>query len=77
MNSWLAGSETYDWKDLAAGDLVSVYEPRMSAYQAWIDEKTPNSDIVWIRRADLGSRHLIERQDGVLIVRDQDHQVLH
>ncbi|MDP9696211.1 UNVERIFIED_ORG: hypothetical protein J2X79_003790 [Arthrobacter globiformis] len=77
MESWLPESELDDWSGLAAGDLVSVLAPRMNAYQAWIDEKTPSSDIIWIRRADLGTRHLIERQDGVLIVRDQGGHVPH
>lgn len=70
MENCPQGSELDDWSDLATGDLVSVFEPLMTAYQGWIDDKMPSSDIVWIQRADLGSRHLIERRDGVLIVRD-------
>lgn len=69
MDRRIPGVELDDWSDLATGDLVSVVEPRTAAYQGWIDEKMPSSDIVWIRRSDLGSRHLIHRQDGVLIVR--------
>jgi hypothetical protein len=71
MDRRIPGVELDDWSDLATGDLVSVVEPRMAAYQGWIDEKMPSSDIVWIRRSDLGSRHLIDRDDGVVIVREQ------
>jgi len=76
MDSRIPGAELHDWSDLATGDLVSVVEPRGSAYQAWVDEKMPTSDIVWVRRYDLGSRHLVDREDGVLIVREQRNQGL-
>ena len=71
MDWGIPGVEQDDWSDLATGDLVSVVGPRGAAYQGWIDEKMPSSDIVWIRRSDLGSRHLLDREDGVLIVREQ------
>ena len=70
MDWRIPGVEQDDWSDLATGDLVSVVGPRGAAYQGWIDEKMPSSDMVWIRRSDLGSRHLLHREDGVLIVRE-------
>jgi hypothetical protein len=70
MESCVSGSERQDWAVLTAGDLVSVREPQGAAYEAWIDDKTADSGIVWIQRVDLGSRHLIEQRDGIVIIRN-------
>lgn len=65
----LGSTTPQDWTALAAEDLVTVIEPWGLKYEALIEDKTRDSDVVWIRRTDIGSRHLIERHDGIRIVR--------
>lgn len=56
-----------DWSALQPGDAVHITEPSGRQYQAYVETKTDSSDVVWIRTADLGSRHLLDHFDGIVI----------
>ncbi|MBT2552541.1 hypothetical protein [Arthrobacter sp. ISL-5] len=53
-----------DWTSLQPGDLVEVIEPGGYSYEARIETKTEQADILWIRAYGLGTRHLLHNQDG-------------
>ncbi|MBT2538855.1 hypothetical protein [Arthrobacter sp. ISL-69] len=49
---------------LQPGDLVEVIEPGGYSYEARVETKTEQSDILWIRSHGFGTRHLLHNQDG-------------
>ncbi|WP_437770373.1 hypothetical protein [Arthrobacter sp. KNU40] len=57
-----------DWTELEPKTDVDVIGPDGTSYRAVIDAMTPDSKIVWVRRLDVGSRHLLDHRDGVRIV---------
>ena len=68
MSSKKAASEPQDWTQLEIHEPVTVIEPRGYRYHAVIEDKMPDSSIVWIRRTDSLTRHLIEMHDGTHIL---------
>ena len=59
--------EPRNWARLRINDPVTVIEPHGYAYEAVVDSKTPDSSVIWVRRPDINTRHLIECRDGVRI----------
>ncbi|MGX9901524.1 hypothetical protein ACW0JT_19415 [Arthrobacter sp. SA17] len=57
-----------NWTWLEAQDDVRVIDPNGQAYAASIDAKTADSSVVWIRRQDIGTRHMLDHRDGTRIV---------
>ncbi|ALV41308.1 hypothetical protein AU252_09220 [Pseudarthrobacter sulfonivorans] len=57
-----------NWSGLDASDDVQVVSSDGHSYAAVIDAKTADSSVVWIRRRDIGTRHMLEHHDGILIV---------
>ncbi|WP_214844176.1 hypothetical protein [Arthrobacter sp. ISL-72] len=49
---------------LQPGDLIEVIEPGGYSYEARVETKTEQSDILWIRSHGFGTRHLLHNQDG-------------
>lgn len=54
-----------DWGPLREGDRVLVDDRSGFLHEAEIEAKSADSSIIWIRRTDLNTRHLLEWQDGV------------
>jgi hypothetical protein len=48
----------------ARNTLVYVTERNGYSYRAYIDTKTDMADIIWVKRHDVGTRHLLEQIDG-------------
>lgn len=61
-------STSQDWTELEPKTDVDVIGPDGTSYEAVIDAMTQDSKIVWVRRLDVGSRHLLFHSDGVRIV---------
>jgi hypothetical protein len=57
-----------DWAGLQPGDVVDVVEAGGYTYSAYIETKTEQSDIVWIRACGFGTRHLLHNLDGTRLV---------
>ncbi|WP_227471757.1 histidinol-phosphate transaminase [Paenarthrobacter sp. YJN-5] len=58
-----------NWTHLSPGDQVAVTRPTGEHYTADVEIKTANSQIIWIRRHGMGTRHLLENHDGTSIDR--------
>ncbi|WP_437770387.1 hypothetical protein [Arthrobacter sp. KNU40] len=57
-----------DWSNLEPKIDVDVIGPDGTSYGAVVDAMTQDSRVVWVRRLDVGSRHLFDHRDGVLII---------
>lgn len=62
-----------EWSSLLPGTLVYVTERNGYSYRAYIDTKTDMADIIWVRRHDVGTRHLLDPIDGAVISYPPDH----
>lgn len=62
-----------EWSSLLPGTLVDVTERNGYSYRAYIDTKTDTADIIWVRRHDIGTRHLLDQIDGAVISYPLDH----
>ncbi|MFJ4172049.1 hypothetical protein ACIPY3_21275 [Paenarthrobacter sp. NPDC089714] len=56
-----------NWEILKINDVVSVVKPDGHVFPAIVDNKTTDSAVIWVRRLDVGSRHLFESRDGVKV----------
>lgn len=61
-----------NWGQLEPQDEVLVIDSSGRSYVAAIDAKTPDSSVVWVRRQDIGTRHMLDHRDGVRIVSGSD-----
>ena len=57
-----------NWGQLEPQDQVRVIDSSGRSYAAAIDTKTSDSSVVWVRRQDIGTRHMIDHRDGIRIV---------
>lgn len=56
------------WETVEKGDAVRLQKPGWPPHDGYVDDKTPDGDIVWVVR--VGERRLFHRFDGCsLIVR--------
>lgn len=53
-----------DWEVFRPGDVVKVVASDGESYVASVEMKTERSDIIWVRRHGLGTRHMLEQLEG-------------
>lgn len=58
-----------NWTLLNVDDPVTIVDAQGHTYGAVIDDKMPDSSVVWIRRTDINTRHLFECRGNVRILR--------
>ncbi len=69
----MAEIDTCDWADFNHGDVVEVRESDGHRYTASIELKNATSDVIWVRRWGLWSRHLLCSSDAVVLkIKDND-----
>jgi hypothetical protein len=59
---------TQNWTDLEPNGNVQVVDTDGASYTAVVDDISDDSTLVWIRRQDDWSRHLIEHRAGIRII---------
>ncbi|MDF2050477.1 hypothetical protein [Arthrobacter sp. Cr_A7] len=52
------GKLPLDWESLVPGQLVEVWAPGRTPFQAYFDERTGDAQAVWLIERGMGSRRL-------------------
>lgn len=54
------------WETVEIGDAVRLQKPGWPPHDGYVDDKTPDGDIVWVVR--VGERRLFHRFDGCSLI---------